>query len=469
MNLKLTIKDFVWCYFTGLKDEHLNILYNEFGPFVDGYFFSPKYKIGVWDGRVRFFQKTGKTYIRLLDQILPFIEKWGYEIELIDNRPCVELPTLRSKDIFTDIIMGGRPFAIRPYQVSCIDAAIEEGSGFLICGTGSGKTTMTAGISQIYSASGFKVITIVPSGDLVEQTARWYEALGMDVGIYSGKEKNLEPGNIVATWQAIQYNPEIMSMFQVLIWDEAHGVSAAVAGKIINEHGKHIEFRFGVTGTFPKVAIDKMTLLSSIGRILKEVPASWLIDNGYLAKISIQPVIIDETYITEDFPDYSAERSFVSKSTGRMEKIADIIISQCATKGNTLVLVNSIAFGKKLSALIKDSVFLYGEHSTDIRKEHYDMFDKRNDLIVIASSGIASTGISINRIFCLILVDPMKSFVKAIQSIGRGLRLADDKDKISVIDIHSKLKWGKKHFKERKKYYVEAGYPVEKPITIKVK
>lgn len=248
-----------------------------------------------------------------------------------------------------------------------------------------------------------------------------------------------------------------------------HGVKAAVAQKLINDNGKNIAFRFGVTGTFPKPASEQMSLFSSIGPILNTVPAKWLMDNGYLAKVEIQPVEINEMYVDEEFPDYDAERSFLSKSTHRMEKIADLIISECATHGNTLVLVNSIPFGKKLAALIKGAVFLYGESSSDLRKEHYDMFADQDDLIVIASSGIASTGISIDRIFCMMLVDPGKSFIKAIQSIGRGLRKGHDKDFVHVVDVYSKLKFAKKHAKDRNKYYLEAQYPVLKKQVLKVK
>jgi superfamily II DNA or RNA helicase len=482
----LTVKDEVWCYFSGLAPEHIESLFKEFGVFVDGYFFMPLYKLGRWDGKIHFFERTGKTYVRLLDKILPFIDKWGYDVNLVDNRRPVKHPTVPGKLVSFDNIgictqaeggdiMGlvevkpGVQFKLRPYQHECVMKAVEAGSGFIIAGTGAGKTSITAGISHIYGEMGYRVITIVPSSDLVDQTASWYELLGMDVGVYSGTDKNINKTHVVATWQALQYNPEIMENFDVLIWDEAHGIKASVAQKLINEHGKNIAFRFGVTGTLPKGEADQWSLFSSIGPVLKEIPAKWLMDNGYLAKVEIQPVELDETYIDEEFPDYSSERAFLTKSPARMEKIADIIISQCATNGNTLVLVNSIPFGEKLASLIKGAVFLYGESPKDLRKEHYDMFEEHDDLIVIASSGIASTGISIDRVFCLVLVDAGKSFIRAIQSIGRGLRMADDKKNLKAVDIYSKLKWSKKHAKERDKYYKEAQYPVLKKISMKVK
>lgn len=482
----LTVKDEVWCYFTGLDTNHTEALFKEFGVYVDGYFFMPLYKLGRWDGKIHFFERTGKTYVRLLEKILPFIEAWGYDIQLVDNRKAVKSPTVPGKlltfdnnkicvesegaDILGDVeVKPGKKFALRPYQHEAVMKAVDAGSGFIIAGTGAGKTSITAGISHVYGAMGYRVITIVPSSDLVDQTATWYEQLGMDVGIYSGESKDIDHTHVVGTWQALQYNPSIMQNFDVLIWDEAHGVKASVGQKLINENGKHIAFRFGVTGTLPKSEADQMTLFSSIGPVLKEIPAKWLMDNGYLAKVDIQPVELDETYIDEEFPDYSSERAFLTKSPARMEKIADIIISQCASSGNTLVLVNSIPFGEKLASLIKGAVFLYGESPKDLRQEHYAMFEEHDDLIVIASSGIASTGISIDRVFALVLVDAGKSFIRAIQSIGRGLRMADDKKNLKAVDIYSKLKWSKKHAKERDKYYKEAQYPVAKKISMKVK
>lgn len=481
----LTVKDEVWCYITGLHPSDLEFLWNKFAVFVDGYFFMPSYKLGRWDGKIRFFEKTGKTYYRLLDQILPYLDGWGYEINVTDQRKAITNPTIAGKltrfdplglalegeglDVLGDVILPkGDKFMLRPYQLQAVLAAIEAGSGFVIAGTGAGKTSITAAISHIYSSHGYRTITIVPSGDLVSQTADWYSLLGMDVGIYSGDQKDIDHDNVVATWQALQYNPELLSQFQCLIWDEAHGVKATVGQKLINENGRHIAFRFGVTGTFPKPEVEQLALKSSIGPILIDIPAKWLMDNGYLAKVDIQPVELEETYVDEEFTDYGAEKAFLSKSPARMEKIADLIISNCATHGNTLVLVNSIPFGEKLASLIKGAVFLYGESPKDLRKEHYDMFEEHNDLIVIASSGIASTGISIDRVFCLMMIDPGKSFIKAIQSIGRGLRLADDKKFLFAVDVYSKLKWAKKHAKERAKYYAEAQYDILKKITMKV-
>ena len=327
------------------------------------------------------------------------------------------------------------------------------------------NTWMIAGLAKIMNAAGNRTIVIVPSSDLVEQTAATMRLGQLDVGIYSGAKKDIHHGTVVATWQALQNNPVVMQDFKCIIVDEAHGASAKTIGELINNHGKDCAYRFGFTGTFPKPKIDQLSLRGAIGNILYEINAADLIRMGYLAQLEIEPIEIQAT-VDEEFPDYGAEKTYLSKSAERLELIADLIIAKAQQFGNTLVLVNSIKQGKELQKLIKDSVFLYGTTENEVRAEWYHMFDKVDDLIVIATFGIASTGISIDRVFNLMMVDAGKSFVRTIQSIGRGLRKAGDKDHVHCCDIHSNLKWSRKHFRERSRYYKEAKYPVTKTIKV---
>ena len=323
------------------------------------------------------------------------------------------------------------------------------------------NTWMLAALTDILAENGIRTIVIVPSDDLVTQTAATLRLGLLDVGIYSGSTKDIYHTVVVGTWQALQNNPGLMNELQCLIVDEAHGAKAKVVGELINAHGKNIAYRFGFTGTMPKPEIDRLTLRGSIGDVLFEISAAKLMTMGYLAKLEIEPIEINED-VEEDFTDYSAEKTYLSKNPKRLDFLADLIIAKAMQYGNTFVLVNSIKQGKELQKRIKDSVFLHGADDSEVRAEWYSLFETRDDLIVIATFGIASTGISIDRVFCLCMIDAGKSFIRAIQSIGRGLRKGHDKDSVHCLDVHSKLKWSKRHFKERVKYYKDAKYAVSK-------
>ena len=155
-NCKIVVRDEVWCSITGLSNTHVDFLWDKFGVYVDGYRWMPAFKLGRWDGKVRFFERTGKTYVRLLDQVIPLLDQWGYDCELIDHRKYVASPTVDGKitkrdaggyaiegtglDLLGDLELApGKKFELRPYQLDAILAAVEAGSGFIIAGTGAGK------------------------------------------------------------------------------------------------------------------------------------------------------------------------------------------------------------------------------------------------------------------------------------------------------------------------------------------
>ena len=131
-------------------------------------------------------------------------------------------------------------------------------------------------------------------------------------------------------------------------------------------------------------------------------------------------------------------------------------------KGNVFCLVDGVNFGKKLAKLIPGAVFVHGKDKKKARKEVYQLFKDNDNLVVIATVHIASTGLNIKRIFNLMFIDVGKSFIRVIQTIGRGLRKAPDKDHVDVTDICTDLKYGKKHLRERVKFYNEAKYPHKK-------
>lgn len=461
----IRVKDEVYCTVNGLAPQDHEFIEDLLAIYKDGYRFMPAFKLGRWDGKIRLFDKGGRMYFRLLPMIEPYLTSWGYDIELHDERQPVPLIEGQiEEDWFTKKPDFEFNINLRPYQLNAVNAALAAGSGFIEAATGSGKTWMVAALADVLNQHDIRVLVIVPSNDLVAQTVSTFRVGRVDVGTYSGSKKDVAHMTVVATWQALQNNPTMMEMFKAVVVDEAHGATAFTIGELLNQHGRHIAYRWGFTGTIPKAKLDLLTLRGTIGDVLFKITAAELIALGYLAQLEIEPVQIIDSSLDPDqeFPDYAAEKTFLSKNPKRLEVLADLIIARAEEYGNTLVLVNSVKQGKALQKLIKDSVFLYGDDDADVRAEWYSMFEQRDDLIVIASLGIASTGISIDRVFNLMLVDIGKSFVRCIQSVGRGLRKGRDKEFVHVCDVHSNLKWSQKHWKERRKYYKEAGYPLLK-------
>jgi superfamily II DNA or RNA helicase len=487
---KIRILDEVGCIIVGLHSDHYEYFYDKYGVHAPNYFFNPRYTMGQWDGKLRYFSMAGKTYTFLLDDLLPRIVGLGYRVDIEDLRPSNQVtPQPIDEDVFSHImhIDTGKPIKLRDYQVDGVNALLDNGYGILIAGTGSGKTLCTAALSYAYNNCGLSTLVIVPNRDLISQTKADYVNCKLDVGEYSGTVKTLEHQNVITTWQALKNNPKIIQQFQVVIVDECHGAKGAQLQKILTDHSARILYRFGVTGTLPKDPADLMSVHIALGPVRYTISAAELIDRDVLAKLHIDIFQIEEnlqaeytTFCNESnigkpptyiqfkdgyFPDYSSEKSHLQHNYDRIEWIANLIeVKRDMVKGNVLCLVDNITLGRKLAELVPGSYFVNGQDmkKPEKRKIVYDMFKDRDDLVVFATSAIASTGLSINRIFNLVLVDVGKSFVKIVQSIGRGLRKSEDKDNVTVSDVCSDLKYSKKHLAQRIAYYKESQYPHKK-------
>lgn len=491
-NCKIILLDEVNCIFTGLHPDHIIYFYEKYGLFAKGHFFNPKFQLGSWDGKIRFFHKNGKTFVNLLSEIIPSVVDLGYGVDIEDRRKSINIaPPLIDKTFLSHVDNPdtGEPWEIRDYQVEAVNNVLSNSGGIIICGTGGGKTSMCAALALAYEKAGnLRTIIIVPDTTLTDQTKEEYEYFELDVGEYSGSSKDLNHQHVVATWQTLKNNPIVISQFDMVICDEVQGARGPVLNDLLIEHGKHISYRFGCTGTLPEEESDAMSVRIAIGDVQCEIPAHLLIEQGHLSNLDIDiiqlQVDLKEKYeqFLEDtkdepdiphmtyrqfkdsyFPDFSSEKSFLHSEKSRIAWIANYVESfRLLGKGNTLVLVNGVPFGKKLAKIVPNSVFLHGKDDKEVRKEIYQSFKDNDDLIVFATVNIAGTGLNIKRIFNLILIDLGKSFIRVIQAIGRGLRKAHDKDYVYVGDVCSDLKYSRRHLSKRTKYYKEAKYPHKK-------
>ena len=217
-----------------------------------------------------------------------------------------------------------------------------------------------------------------------------------------------------------------------------------------------VPIRWGLTGTIPKDKMDQVSLLVSLGPVIGKLSASELQDRGVLAQCHVNIVQLKDKV---EFTNYQSELKHLLENEERLDKIAELIEKVNET-GNTLVLVDRVNAGKEIvSRLGSNAVFVNGGTGLNERKAEYDEVATSDDKIIVATYGVAAVGINIPRIFNLVLIEPGKSFVRVIQSIGRGIRKAEDKDEVIIWDITSTCKFAKRHLTKRKEYYREANYP----------
>jgi superfamily II DNA or RNA helicase len=218
----------------------------------------------------------------------------------------------------------------------------------------------------------------------------------------------------------------------------------------------NIPIRWGLTGTIPKDKMDQVSLLVSLGPVIGKLSAKELQDRGVLAQCHVNIVQLKDKV---EFTNYQSELKHLLEDSNRLDTIA-ALIDKVNLTGNTLVLVDRVNAGKEIvSRLGSNAVFVNGGTGLTERKAEFDEVATSDDKIIVATYGVAAVGINIPRIFNLVLIEPGKSFVRVIQSIGRGIRKAEDKDHVQIWDITSSCKFAKRHLTQRKQFYKEANYP----------
>ena len=440
--------------------------------FLPHAFHMPAYKLGRWDGTVRFCDVGGRTFLNLLDDVLPVIIEQGYEIVIDDRRENELMEFDHVTENFWDGVVwpeghinAGEPIMLRDYQVDVINQFISAPQCLQEIATGAGKTIMTATMSKVVEKYG-RTIVIVPNKDLVRQTEEDYRNCGLDVGVYFGDKKEEGKTHTICTWQSLNSllkktkkgEANIMDFIEdvcCVIVDETHQAKADVLKDLLTSVFANVPIRWGLTGTIPKSDWESASLRSSIGEVINKLSAKELQDQGVLANCHVNIV---QTQETVSYPNYQNEMTFLLEDKKRIEYVAEMIKGISET-GNTLVLTNRIKNGEALQELISGAEFVQGSMKVADRKDAYNEINEGTNTITIATYGVAAVGINIPRIFNLVLLEPGKSFVRVIQSIGRGVRMAKDKDFVQIWDVTSRCKFSKRHLTERKKFYKEASYP----------
>ena len=474
MKCKIVIKDEVNCKVEGLATSTRRKCMDKLKFFLPYAYHVPAYKLGRWDGTVQFFSMGGSTYINLLEDILPILQNDGYEIKLEDHRHAWDFAIEPvAEQSFSDTVwpkghpVEDEPIVLRDYQVEIINQFLDTPQCVQEIATGAGKTLITAALSSRIEPYGRSVV-IVPNKDLVRQTAEDYENMGLDVGVYFGDKKEMNKTHTICTWQSLNTMEKRfrdgladMSLAEFLegvvcvIVDEVHQAKADVLKKLLTGAFANVPLRWGLTGTIPKEQHEFFGIRAGLGQVSNRLSAHELQEEGVLAECNIDIIQMQDV---AEFPNYQSELTFLTTDERRLKYLSGLIESM-SESGNTLILVDRIKSGERLQELLPDATFVRGAMKSADRKDTYKDINEAENMVVIATYGVAAVGINIPRIFNLVLVEPGKSFVRVIQSIGRGIRKAKDKDHIQIWDITSSCKFSKRHLTQRKKFYREAHYP----------
>jgi superfamily II DNA or RNA helicase len=483
-DLVISKKDEVYAKIT--CEKHITKELSEyFTFFVPGYQFVPAYRNRIWDGKIRMFNlQTNQIYLGLLPYIETFCNERSYTFDYGDPRPDVEdeYSVYHAKKFIDslNIHARGEPIEIREHQLDAYIHAMQKRRALLVSPTASGKSLIIYLIfRQLHQYQNLKGLIIVPTTSLVEQ-------LYSDFGdynngemtnvhrIYQGKEKDTDKPLTISTWQSLYKLPkEYFHQFDYIVGDEAHLFKAQSLTTILTSC-INAKYRIGLTGTLDGTKTHKLVLEGLFGSVKKVITTRELIDKHQVSDFEIKCLVLkhdDEMCLQLKDKTYQEEIQYLIANENRNKFIKNLAVS---LGNNTLILYQMVdKHGQILYDMIRETknigdrkvFFVHGGVDANDREEIRKIMEIENDAIVVASFGTFSTGINIRNLHNIIFASPSKSRVRNLQSIGRGLRQSEGKEKAILYDIADDLRYKKrmnftlKHFVERVKIYTEEKFP----------
>jgi len=423
-----------------------------------GYHHSNAFKKHAWDGYTRLFM-AGKSLFPtgLLSRVLRQYKKAYPDVAInIDDRR-----------IFTDSYTPASEIELEgitlyAHQIAAANAMLEKRYGVLWAATNSGKTE--AAIAVIKSLDQ-PTVFLTKGKDLLRQTyERFCERLGPDeIGFISSSKwepskftvasadtlarrltpsRNKKTGEYPNGWQEKkQQVAEFLGSVNVMFIDECHQAAAKGlwnVGRVCNA-----SYRFGLSGTpFKRGDKQDLKLIALTGEVVYKVSNKEMIEEGVSVPVDVNVVDVDEPELPHRLDYNVVYDSGIVDNDFRNRIICTLANRHYAEKKQVLILVKRIAHGHKLDHMLSTfsptayvpHKFIWGDQEVEARTEAIQEF-KDGLCRVLVSSVILDVGIDIPNIDVLILAGGGKSYIKALQRIGRGLRLGPDKDKLIVYDF----------------------------------
>lgn len=435
---------------------------------VPGAKFMPSYRARHWDGKVRLLNsRNNTTHAGLYSTIETFAHEHDYECEVDSSLNDTDEISLVECKEFADTL--NLPVEPHEHQLRAFAFAVRNRRCIIISPTASGKSLIAYLITRWYNE---RTLIVVPTVSLVIQMIKDFESYGYKEyvhGITAGVDKDTDAKIIVSTWQSMFDMPaKYFQDFRLIIGDEAHLFKAksltGILSKMINT-----PYRIGMTGTLDGQHVHQLVLEGLFGKVEKIIDTSELIESGKLAQLKIKIIVLKHE--KPEQRDYQEELDYIVTNESRNKFITNLTLS---LKGNTLVLYSFVEkHGRILHEMIQgkckhDNVhFVSGGVDGQQREEIRQLTEKSDNSIIVASYGTFSTGINIRNLDNIIFASPTKSRIRTLQSIGRGLRISDRKNKCKLYDIADDLSFRNKknftltHLIERIKMYNEESFPYE--------
>lgn len=316
----------------------------------------------------------------------------------------------------------------------------------LISATGTGKTYASA--FALRNVNPEKALFLVHREQIAKQAIKSYKNVFGDTktfGLLSGNSKETRAQYLFATMQMMgkkavreQFEPE---EFNIIVIDEVHRAGAESYQRIMNYFSPQLWLGMTASPDRPD-GFDIYELFDH--NIAYEIRLQQAMEEDLLCPFHYYG-ITDLQINGETFDDDASFRNFNLLTS---DQRVDYIIENAKYYGYSGNRVKGLIFcSRKEEAKILSQRFnrkgfktnyLSGEDSQAVREEMIERLvtdDKNNYLDYIFSVDIFNEGVDIPEVNQVIMLRPTESPIVFVQQLGRGLRKANDKEYVIILDF----------------------------------
>lgn len=506
--IKITKKNDVYMHLDGVEPSVAADLHKEFSFMAPNAQYDQRFRRGSWDGMIHLYNKQKSTlYMGLAFDLIAFLDKaqlpYDIDVEVLGEPSTVDKEDIKNLGENIPVSSGGNAITPYDYQAEAVATAMSLKRAVLIAATSAGKSLIIylwmrlIQLQLVEDNKNGKILIIVPRSSLVEQLYSDFEDYSKlddkwfchkHVQKISGKYPKTFMNNvIISTWQSLAKadRDTLDEEVAAVAVDEVHTAAASSIKDILSSL-KNCPYRIGLTGTLDNSESNKMVIQGLLGPVVKIVSAKELMELGAATKVTVNVMLLKypddvtkklkqaKKELEESANIYTKDSIKRKKYVTEMELIESYaprndFISSLTTvyDGNTIVFHDKKAHAEILESNIKqvkdNVVIINGDIDVEIREDIRTLAELSDDLVIIASYGTSSAGVSIKRLHNLIFASPTKSVVRVLQSIGRMMRLHETKEVANVIDIVDDIGpdcYALGQAEARLQYYYEQGFDV---------
>lgn len=318
---------------------------------------------------------------------------------------------------------------------------LRETKGLIISATGTGKTYLAALDVKNYNPKRF--LFVAHREQILKKSLdSFHKVLGGDkktnYGILSGNTKNTDAKYLFATVQTLSKAENLNQFkrdeFDYILIDEAHHVGSKIYGKLLDYFTP--DFLLGMTAT-PERSDDKNIYELFDYNVPYEIRLQEALEEEMLVPFHYIGVS-DYTYNGEVIDDNTNLKYLVS------EERVKYVVEQSKYYGydgdvlHGLVFVSRKEEADEIAKLLTKNGYpaqmLSGEDSQEQREQAIEKL-KNGELTYLVTVDIFNEGIDIPFINQVIMMRKTESVIVFVQQLGRGLRKAQGKEYLTVIDF----------------------------------